>query len=260
MRAETFGRDLWIGWLGVITVLVGWQVIDMLGIFDAATVPGPIDVIDLALERGPLDDLRTHAYASLRRVIIGFTMGAIPAILLGIATGWYRWLGKILWSPIELLRPIPPLAWIPFALIWFGLGENSKIFIILLTAFFPVITNTYKGMISIDPQLIRAAQTMGLKGLRLLWRVAIPAALPDIAVGMRIGLSLSFGALMAAEILAAEEGLGAMIWRARDTGGGVGIIVYGIILIGALNLTIDYLFNQYVLKRQLRWHFSEDAN
>jgi ABC-type nitrate/sulfonate/bicarbonate transport system permease component len=241
-------------------VLVGWEVIDLLEMFNPAVFPGPLDVLDVAITRGVLDDLRIHAFASLRRAVIGFTLGAIPAILVGIATGWYRWLGKIVWSPIELLRPIPPLAWIPFALIWFGLGENSKVFIILLTAFFPVVTNTYKGMVSIEPQLIRAAQTMGLKGYRLLWQVAIPAALPDIAIGMRVGISLSFGALMAAEILAAKEGLGAMIWRARDVGGGVAVMVYGIIMIGLLTLFVDFLFNQLVLKRQLRWHFSADAD
>ena len=253
------GRDLLAAWIGVIAVLVGWEVIALLDVINPAVFPGPVEVLDVAFDRGILDDLRTHAFASLRRAVIGFTLGAIPAIVVGIATGWYRWLGKIVWSPIELLRPIPPLAWIPFALIWFGLGENSKIFIILLTAFFPVVTNAYKGMVSIEPQLIRAAQTMGLKGYRLLWQVAIPAALPDIAIGMRVGISLSFGALMAAEILAANEGLGAMIWRARDAGGGVGIMVYGIVLIGLLTLLVDFLFNQLVLKRQLRWHFSADS-
>jgi ABC-type nitrate/sulfonate/bicarbonate transport system permease component len=206
--------------------------------------------------RVTLGELGGHIRASLTRVFLGFSIGTALGVSIGVATGWYRWLGRIVWSPLELLRPIPPLAWIPLALIWFGLGENSKIFIIFLGAFFPIVTNTYKGMLSIDPALMRAAQTLGLSGWKLLIRVAIPATLPDIATGMRVGWSLSFGSLVAAEIIAANEGLGYMIMHARETGAGVGVIIYGIIIIGILNLITDYLFSEIILKRQLNWHFS----
>jgi ABC-type nitrate/sulfonate/bicarbonate transport system permease component len=162
----------------------------------------------------------------------------------------------MLWGPIEILRPIPPLAWIPIALIWFGLGESSKVFIIFLGAFFPIITNTYKGMATIDPMLIRAAQTMGVRGLKMLAQIAIPAALPDIAIGIRVGWSLSFGSLVAAEILAAQEGLGYMIMYARELGE-INVIVYGIILIGVLNLATDFLIHEFLFKRRLRWHFGQ---
>jgi ABC-type nitrate/sulfonate/bicarbonate transport system permease component len=111
-------------------------------------------------------------------------------------------------------------------------------------------------MVSIDPALLRVAQTMGLRGLRLLARVALPAALPDIATGIRIGWSLSFGSLVAAEILAASEGLGYLIMHARELGE-ISVIVYGIILIGLLNLLTDYLINELILRRQLRWHFGD---
>lgn len=259
MKELAFKRSLWASWIGVISVLLVWQAITTLQLINPAIFPGPVQVVNAALTRVPVDELLTHVSASLMRVVLGFSAGAGLGIVLGIASGWYRTLGKILWSPIEILRPIPPLAWIPLALLWFGLGETSKIFIISLGAFFPVITNTYKGMVNIDPALLRVAQTMGLRGPRLLARVALPAALPDIATGIRIGWSLSFGSLVAAEILAASEGLGYLIMHARELGE-ISVIVYGIILIGLLNLATDFLINEFFLERQLSWHFGTQTD
>jgi ABC-type nitrate/sulfonate/bicarbonate transport system permease component len=254
VKTDAFQRNLLASWVGVLVVVVAWQLTNTLQLVNPSVFPGPLDIIDTALNRFPLSTVLTHMFVSLRRVLFGFLVGAGLGIVLGITSGWYRWLGKLLWGPIEILRPIPPLAWIPIALLWFGLGESSKVFIIFLGAFFPVITNTYKGMSTIDPMLIRAAQTMGVDGLRMLLKVAIPAALPDIAVGIRVGWSLSFGSLVAAEILAANEGLGYMIMYARELGE-INVIVYGIILIGVLNLLTDYLIYQFLFKRQLGWHF-----
>jgi ABC-type nitrate/sulfonate/bicarbonate transport system permease component len=257
MRSESFGRSLWVSWIGVMLVLLLWQFVIVLRLVNPAVFPGPLQVVDAAFTRVPLPDLISNVTASLMRVVIGFAIGAGLGVILGIASGWYRLFGRILWPPLEILRPIPPLAWIPLALLWFGLGEESKIFIISLGAFFPVITNTYKGMIEIDPALLRIAQTMGLRGVRLLAQVAFPASLPDIATGLRVGWSLSFGSLVAAEILAAQKGLGFMIMHARELGE-ISVIVYGIILIGLLNLITDYLLNKLILQRQLRWHFGSE--
>lgn len=254
MNTQNWQRSLWISWLGVIAVIVIWQLVNALEIVNPRVFPGPTEILNTALTRFPPEELAGHVFASLRRVFLGFLLGAGLGVVLGILSGWYRTFGKMLWGPIEILRPIPPLAWIPIALIWFGLGESSKIFIIFLGAFFPVVTNTYKGMATIDPMLIRAAQTMGLRGFKMLAQVAVPASLPDIAVGIRVGWSLSFGSLVAAEILAANEGLGYMIMYARELGE-INVIVYGIILIGILNLVTDYLIYEFLFKRQLRWHF-----
>ena len=255
MKDKTFSRNLWISWLGVFIVLLVWQIITSLKLINPSIFPGPFQVAQAAFERVPLIELMEHVRASLTRVIFGFAIGAGIGIFVGVVSGWYRWLGKIVWTPIELLRPIPPLAWISLALIWFGLGESSKIFIIFLAAFFPVVTNTYKGMLSIDPDLLRVGQTLGLQGLRLLWKIALPASLPDIATGIRVGWSLSFGSLVAAEMLAAKTGLGYLIMNAREQGE-ISIIVYGILLIGFLNLLTDNLIYRFILKHQLKWQFS----
>jgi ABC-type nitrate/sulfonate/bicarbonate transport system permease component len=256
MKAQRWQQGLWVSWLGVIVVLIVWQAVNTFEIVNPRIFPGPVSVLETALTRFPLETLLGHISASLLRVAAGFALGAGLGITLGILAGWYRIFGKMLWGPIEILRPIPPLAWIPIALIWFGLGESSKVFIIFLGAFFPIITNTYKGMATIDPMLIRAAQTMGVRGLKMLAQIAIPAALPDIAIGIRVGWSLSFGSLVAAEILAAQEGLGYMIMYARELGE-INVIVYGIILIGVLNLATDFLIHEFLFKRRLRWHFGQ---
>jgi len=128
------------------------------------------------------------------------------------------------------------------------------VFVIFLGAFFPVLTNAYRGMISIDPDILRAAQVLELKGWRLLLRVALPAALPDIATGVRVGWSLSFGTMVAAELIAADSGLGFMIMNARELGQ-LTVVIYGIILIGTLNLVTDFLIREFIFKRRLNWHF-----
>lgn len=254
MKMDSFSRNLAASWAGLIIVLILWQLVVSLRLVNPSIFPGPLQVVEAALTRITPADLLNHIRASLTRVFLGFLIGAVLGITIGITAGWYRWVGKIVWTPIELLRPIPPLAWIPLALIWFGLGERSKVFIIFLGAFFPILTNTYKGMINLDPALLRVGQTLGLDGPRLLAKVAVPGSMPDIATGLRVGWSLAFGSLVAAEILAAQEGLGFMIMHSRELGE-ISLIVYGIVLIGLLNLLTDSLFNRFVLKRQLRWHF-----
>ena len=254
MNTHVFERRLLASWAGIIIVLLLWQMVATLQLINPAIFPGPLKVLQDAFTYVSVDRQMVHIWSSLLRIVQGFLIGGTLGITIGIAAGWYRWFGSIVRTPIELLRPIPPLAWIPLALIWFGLGEPSKIFIITLGAFFPVVTNTYKGMVGIDPDLMRAAQTLGVKGVNLLWRVAVPASLPDIAIGVRVGWSLSFGALVAAEILAADQGLGYMIMNAREIGQ-IGVVIYGIIIIGAVNLLTDFLIRELVFKRQLKWHF-----
>lgn len=255
MTARYSARDIWVSWSGILLVLAVWQAITTFNLINPAIFPGPLDVVRAALTLVPADRVLLHIRSSVTRIVWGFSLGAGLGILIGVASGWYRWLGSIVRAPIDLLRPIPPLAWIPMAIIWFGLGESSKVFIIFLGAFFPVVTNAYKGMTGIDPDLFRAAQTLGLRGWRLLLRVALPASLPDIATGVRVGWSLSFGALVAAELIAADRGLGFMIMNARELGQ-IGVIMYGIILIGAMNFLTDWLIREFLFKRRLRWHFA----
>src|SRR5581483_576581 len=165
-------RDLTLSVAGAVGVLALWETVARSGTVSPAVFPPPTVALAAAVRRIPATELGEHVSASLLRVLGGFASGAGLGILLGVSLGWYRRLAALVQPVIELTRPIHPLAWIPMAIVWFGLGEPSKVFVIFLGAFFPVFTNAYRGMTGVDPLLLRAAQTMGLGGARLLFRVA----------------------------------------------------------------------------------------
>ena len=239
--------DLLLGLCGIALTIAAWELIARSGMVSHSVFPPPLHALVVGLNKVPLADLGGHAWISLQRIALGFSAGALLGVAIAIAGGWYRGFGNLVRPLIELLRPIPPLAWIPMAIVWFGLGEPSKVFVIFLGAFFPVLTNTWKGMANIDATLLRAGQTMGLAGPALLLRVAIPATLPDIATGLRIGWGLAFGVLVAAELIAAESGLGYMIMNARQLGE-VEVIILGILVIGAANLLTDWLLARFIAR------------
>lgn len=247
-------NDIALGIIGTAAVIALWEVAARTGLVDPSVFPSPSLAMAAAAGRLSAQQLGENLSWSLMRVFSGFAFGALAGVVVGILAGWYRRFGLIVSPLVELLRPIPPLAWIPLAIIWFGLGEPSKFFIIFLGAFFPVVTAAYQGLRSIDPMLLRAGQTMGLSGVPLLWRVAIPAASPDLATGLRIGWGLSFGVLVAAELVAADRGLGYMIISERNAGGSIGVIIVGILLIGALNLLTDAAIGVAIRRWVGRWH------
>ena len=248
--------DIALPLVGTAIIVGGWELASQLGAIDPRIFPGPITAISNAAGRLAADTVGEHMAWSLFRVFSGFLFGVVAGVIVGVLAGWYQWFGLIARPIIELLRPIPPLAWIPLAIIWFGLGEPSKFFIIFLGAFFPVVTATYHGVTTVDPILIRAAQTLGLRGLPLLVRIVLPAASPDLATGIRIGWGLSFGVLVAAELIAADRGLGYMIMNERNTGGSVSVIIVGILLIGLLNLLTDAVIGRAIQQWIGRWHGS----
>lgn len=254
MIKDKFRNNLWLSWVGFIVIIVVWQFVSAINLINPSIFPGPIAVVEAAIRDVPVYRLLQHIGISLVRVIFGFFIGAVLGVFIGIVSGWYRKLGNVLQAPIELIRPIPPIAWIPIAIFWLGLGEASKIFIILLGSFFPIFTNTFKGMYNINPEILQAGRILGLKGIRLLFRVAFPATLPDIATGMRVGWSYSFGLMVAAELIAADSGLGYMIMHARELGQ-IAVIVYGVIIIGLLNLFTDFIIQQVIIKRRLKWYY-----
>jgi ABC-type nitrate/sulfonate/bicarbonate transport system permease component len=227
-----------LGTLGAVLVLLAWELGARFGWRDATVLPSPTQAIAAARQHLTAAELAQHVGASLGRIVAGFLLAAIAGVALGVAAGWYRGLGRLVRPLVDLLRPIPPLAWIPIAIVWFGLGEPSKVFVIFLGAFFPIFTNAWRGMTSIPPALLAAARTMDVDGPGLLVKVALPAALPDIATGLRVGFGLSFGILVAAELIAAERGMGYLVMHARQLGQ-LGVAVFAILLIGVVTLVAD---------------------
>ncbi|MBL8571305.1 MAG: ABC transporter permease [Phreatobacter sp.] len=244
--------DRYAGTIGVALFLLIWELAARLVWRDPAVLPSPIQAIGQAWTVLTLPELLGHVGVSLGRILAGFAIAATLGVGLGLACGWFRALGWIVRPLVEVLRPIPPLAWIPLAIVWFGLGEPSKIFVIVLGAFFPIFTNAYRGMTMIPPVLFRAARTMDVEGWRLLWRVAVPAAMPDVAVGLRVGFGLAFGILVAAELIAAERGMGHLIMEARQLGH-LGVSVFGIVLIGVVSLLADRQLGIVIARTVGRW-------
>ena len=227
-----------LGLVGALLFLLLWEFAARVFWRDPQVLPSPTQAMASAWRHLSALELAAHVGVSMARIIVGFAIAAVLGIALGVAAGWYRWVGRIVRPVVDLLRPVPPLAWIPIAIVWFGLGEKSKWFVIFLGAFFPIFTNAYRGMIVIPPVLLRAARTMDVDGIALLAKVALPAALPDIATGLRVGFGLSFGILVAAELIAADRGMGFLVMQSRQIGE-LGVAVFGILLIGVVSLVSD---------------------
>ena len=192
------------------------------------------------------------AMGSLYRVIVGFVVGAGLALPLGLAMGAqprvYAWLNPL----VQLLRPIPPIAYIPLSILWFGLGNPPAVFLIALGAFFPVLMNTIAGVRQVDGIYIRAARNLGASGSTMFVRVILPAAVPYILSGVRIGIGTAFIVVIVSEMIAVNNGLGFRILEAREYFWSDKIIA-GMISIGLIGLGIDVLMNR-LNNHLLRWH------
>jgi NitT/TauT family transport system permease protein len=201
-------------------------------------LPEPQQIILVLIDMLKSRELLHNIYVSLIRVALGFAIGAGMAIPLGLLMGWYRIFQGFVDPIIEFFRPIPPLAFIPLAILWFGIGEESKIFVIWLGTFFPILINVIAGIREVDPVLIKAAYTLGAKDRHIFFEVCLPASLPFILAGLRIGLATGWTCLVAAELIAARAGLGFMIADARRYFR-TDIVMLGIVVIGVIGILLD---------------------
>jgi NitT/TauT family transport system permease protein len=204
------------------------------------TIPSPIEVVDRFILLIGSGVIIGDVGASLQRVLVGFSIGTIVAIPVGFLMGWY-WIARGLIEPyVQFFRTVPPLAIIPLAIVLFGIGEEPKIVVISLAAFFACVIATFQGVVNVDKTLINAATVLGAKDGSIFLRVVVPSSAPFILVGMRLGLGSSWATLVAAELIAAQQGLGfrmqqAQLYYQLDT------IFVGLLLIGFLGLIMDRL-------------------
>lgn len=205
-----------------------------------ALVPPPPQILQTFVEELRTGDLVANTYASLKRVLAGYLIGAGLALLLGALAGWFRWWGYILNPIIDALRPIPALAYIPLVIVWVGIGEPSRIIIIALAVFKPCVVNARAGMQEVAQIYVDAARTLGASRWRVFSTVAIPSAIPYFIAGMRTGVSTGFLALVAAELIAAPSGLGFMIQNAGQYFR-TDVTIVGIIVIGLLGALLDQM-------------------
>lgn len=243
-------------WWLLIAFIVVWELISIFGqrINPQLDVmlPPPTAVISAAADLMRRGELLTHIFDSLRRVLMAVGTATLLGVPLGLAMGWSPRFRNVVDPLLEFIRPIPPLAWIPLSILWFGIGDMQIVYIIFLAAFFPVVLNSLAGARDVDPYLLRAGLSLGARRWTLFSTVVLPAALPQIFTGMRIGLGIGWMALVAGELVAAPSGLGYMINNARTLFRS-DYILLGMVLIGVLGLVLDYLMRQ-AARIAMPWH------
>ncbi len=241
-----------IALLGVI-IGIWWAVVAN---SDNPIFPFPAQVITGTLELAADGTLWEHIGASLMRVGAGFLL----AVALGVPLG--LWMGRVdaayrTLNPIfQLLRPISPIAWIPIAILWFGVGNVSPIFLIFIASIFPMIVQTVNGVHTIERRYLRAADNFGVSRITLFRQVIIPAVLPDIIIGMRIGLGVAWLVVVAAEMIALRSGLGYLIMDSRNAGNRYDLVVAAMIIIGLIGLLLDGLMRLLERHKSLRWRYA----
>ena len=233
-KARLARSGIAVGVLAVAVALLLWFALS--AVFKPVRFPSPAEFVaafeQIAFKGYAGGTLLVHTLHSMRLALMGFVAAVLVAVPLGIAMALDRRCEAIFNPVVAFIRPIPPLAWIPVAIIWFGLGDGAKIFVIWFTAFVPTLINTYVGVRVVDPTLIAAARVHGAKGWRLLSEVTIPGALPMIFVGLRLSLQASWMALVAAELVGAFFGLGRVLTIAAQD------IYPGMIVVGMICVAV----------------------
>jgi NitT/TauT family transport system permease protein len=196
---------------------------------------------------------------SLRRVAIGFFAAVALGVPLGLLFGWYPSVNQVVNPVVQILRPISPIAWIPVAIIFFGVGDYAAIFLVFLGAFFPILVTCVDGVANVPLIYRRAGSNFGLRPAQLLSRVVFPAALPQILVGLRIALGIAWLVVVAGEMIAVSSGLGFLIIDSRNSGKRYDLVVGAMILIGVIGLTLDLLFRRIETIKPVRWGFRNEA-
>ncbi len=241
-------RENWISVVSFICFLVFWELICRLEIVGEYQLVPPSDVVSLFIEKlhnanpdGAL--LYEHAAASLGLALTGFVVAVVVGIPLGLFMGWYPKVNLLVRPLFDAIRPIPPIAWIPIAILWLGIGMPAKAFIIFLASFVPCVINSYTGIRLTNPVLIRVAEIYGASNFETFRKIGIPSAIPMIFTGMKLALNAAWTTLVAAELLAASAGLGYMIQLGRRIAR-PDVIIVGMLTIGLLGALMSWILTK----------------
>ncbi|MEZ4561956.1 MAG: ABC transporter permease [Thermomicrobiales bacterium] len=239
------------GLVAPLLILAIWQVAVNREFYSRSQLPAPLDVLSAGQELQNIGILIPNVMASLQRVAIGWGVGALVAIALGLLVGFSRTVEDYLAPTIQALRAVPSLAWVPLFVLWLGIGETPKLLLIAVGAFFPVYTNVVAGVRQIDRKLVEVGRAYGLRGWGLTQEILFPAALPALFTGLRLGLAQAWLFLVAAELIAASRGLGFLLIDAQNTGR-ADIILLSLGLLAVIGKATDWLL-QRGERRYLRW-------
>lgn len=241
--------------LGIVSFFSIWQFASYLGLIDTKLLPPPTKIFETLVFKfgNPEPDgnvLFVNMMASLQVALSGFLLALVIGIPLGLIMGWWPYADRFLRPIFELIRPIPPIAWIPLVVVWFGIGLQAKALIIFFTAFVPCVINSYTGIKLTNQTYINVSKTFGASNFEIFRKVGIPYSLPMVFAGVRIALNNSWSTLVAAEMLAASAGLGYMIQLGR-TIARPDIVIVGMAVIGAMGAILSLLLSK-VEKKYLK--------
>jgi len=241
--------------LAVIAFLIGawWAIVVAT---ESAIFPTPLQVVTGLAELVRDGTLWEHIGASLFRVGTGFALAVAVGIPLGLWMGWVHGAYLTLNPLFQLLRPISPIAWIPIAILWFGVGNLSPVFLIFISSVFPMIVQTTAGVHTIERRYLNAAANFGVSRYTLFRRVVIPAVWPQVIVGMRIGLGVAWLVVVAAEMIALRSGLGYLIIDSRNAGNRYDLVIAGMIVIGVIGLLLDGAMRLLERHKSVRWRYA----
>jgi len=244
------GKALWRMVLPVAIVVV-WEVVCRTGLVSSYAMPAPEAVVKTAVESIRDGSLWGHILTSFFRVHEGFMLAVTFGLVIGIAMGLSKKAERFFEVTVQILKPIPPIAWIPLAILWFGIGEQSKLYIIFLGAFFPILLNTISGVHNLDPRYLELAEVYEVDRRRLIGRIILPGALPEILTGIRVGLGNAWVCVVAAEMIAASQGIGYMLSNGRSMSR-PDIVILGMLLIGIIGKLVDDLL-KYIFSKLIEW-------
>lgn len=241
-----------IEYVGLLVVLICvWQAASSTGILNPITLPSPATILNTFITLIKKGTLQKNLLISSQRVLTGYVISAISAIILGILIGLSSHFKRMTDLIIQILKPIPPISWIPLVILWFGIGEESKVFLIFIGGFFTILVNVVDGIRRIDVKLVELSNAMVIPRLKYIFQVVIPYAAPNIFTGLRVGLGQSWMCVVAAELVASSTGLGYMIMYARQFGQ-TDVVIVGMLMIGIIGKIMDSVL-MFVEKKVIRW-------
>ena len=239
-------------WLVPAAILAGWQIAAQTGWLSTRILPAPSAVLAALWELASSGELLTHLQASFARAAIGFAIGGGIGFFFGLINGCWRVAENLFDTTLQMVRNVPHLALIPLVILWFGIDEGGKIFLVALGVFFPVYLNTFHGIRSVDAALVEMGRSYGLSGWALFRHVILPGALPNILVGVRYSLGFMWLTLIVAETIAASSGIGYMAMNAREFLQ-TDVVVLAILLYAVLGKLAD-VAARLLERRLLRWN------
>jgi sulfonate transport system permease protein len=242
-------------WAVPFVLVILWQILAQAGLITTRVLPAPTQIVDAAIKLTENGELWRNVQISTWRALVGFVIGGGIGLFLGVLNGMFPIAEQFIDSSVQMIRNIPHLAMIPLVILWFGIGDQARIFLVALGVLFPIYINTFHGIRSIDPGLIEMGKVYGLRSRDLFWQIILPGALPSLLVGVRYALGVMWLTLIVAETIAANSGIGYMAMNAREFMQ-TDVVVLSILLYALLGKLADSTV-RLLEKWWLPWHPSQ---